>query len=177
MKIRWSKLLRQFHFYGSLVTAIPVVIIIATGIIIQAKKDSDWVQPPTQKTSKEPPTISPQEILEAAKQVPEAEIAGWEDVAQLDVRPSEGVTKVRAKNRWEVQVDHQTGEVVQVAYRRSDVVQNLHDGSFFSDEVKMWIFLPSGVILLILWISGVYMMVYPYWAKGQRAKKRPVQQQ
>lgn len=174
--MRWSKLLRQFHFYGSLVVAIPVVIIITTGVVTQIKKDSDWVQPPTQKTSKEPPTISPQAILEAAKQVPEAEIEGWEDVQQLDVRPSKGVTKVRANNAWEVQVDHQTGEVVQVAYRRSDLIQNLHDGSYFSDEVKIWIFFPSGVVLLILWISGVYLMVYPYWAKGRRAKKRPIPQ-
>ena len=41
------------------------------------------------------------EILERAKQVPEAEIAGWEDVDRLDVRPARGIVKVRAQNRWE----------------------------------------------------------------------------
>ncbi|MEM7131024.1 MAG: PepSY-associated TM helix domain-containing protein [Chloroflexota bacterium] len=172
MRINWAKSLRKFHFWGAVLTAIPIFIIIVSGILLQMKKDSDWVQPPTQKMSKEPPSISAQEILAAAQQVPEAEINGWEDVKLFDVRVGKGTTKVRAKNRWEVQVDHQTGDVVQVAYRRSDLIEEIHDGSFFNKIVKSWIFFPAGVVLLILWLTGGYMIVYPYWKKAQRNTKR-----
>ena len=140
--------------------------------LLQMKKDSDWVQPSTQKTTKEPPTLSAEDILAVAKQVPEANINGWEDIDLLDVRPTKGVTKVRAKSRWEIQVDHQTGEIAQVAKRRSDLIEQVHDGSFFGNGAKMWLFFPAGVVLLILWISGGYLIAQPYWAQWQRAKKR-----
>jgi len=69
------------------------------------------------------------------------------------------VIKIRSKNRWEIQIDHQTGKVMQVAYRRSDLIESIHDGSFFHDKVKIWVFLPSAIVLLTLWITGVYLFV------------------
>jgi hypothetical protein len=56
-----------------------------------------------------------------------------------------------------VQVDTHTAEVLFVAQRRSDVIESIHDGSFFADWVKLWVFLPAGVGLFVLWISGIYL--------------------
>ena len=77
--------------------------------------------------------------------------------------------KVRSNNRWEIQIDTHSGEVTQVAYRRSDLIEQIHDGSWFHDKVKLWIFLPSGIILFVLWITGFYMFLLPYivnWRKN-----------
>src|SRR5690606_27636066 len=114
---------RKLHRWGAIAVAVPFAVIIATGLILQLKKDVDWIQPPTRRGSapmaEGAPAISFDTILAAARAVPEARVQTWDDVDRLDVRPGRGIVKVRAISRWEVQVDVATGEVVQVAYRRS----------------------------------------------------------
>jgi uncharacterized iron-regulated membrane protein len=166
--MRFSKLNREVHRWGSLITALPVIIMIVTGILLQLKKDVAWVQPPTQSGSGAPPTLTFHEILEISRSVHRAEIQSWDDVDRLDARPAKGIVKVRARNRWEIQIDTSSGEVLQVSYRRSDLIESLHDGSFFHDSVKLWVFLPTAVILALLWVTGIYLFVLPYWIKRKR---------
>ena len=99
---------------------------------------------------------------------PEAGIASWSDIERLDVRPSKGIVKVRAVSNWEVQIDTATGEVLQVAYRRSDLIESIHDGSWFHERAKLFVFLPAAVVLLGLWGSGVYLFLLPYLAKRRK---------
>lgn len=172
MNINWRKWTRKTHYWGSIIIAIPVLIVIVTGLILQVKKQSTWVQPPTIRGQAETPTILFDQILDVAKTVPEAEISSWDDVDRLDVRPGKGVVKIRANNRWEVQADLETGEILHVAFRRSDWLESIHDGSFFHENAKLWLFLPSGIILLILWVTGIYMFILPYQVKWQRRQKK-----
>jgi uncharacterized iron-regulated membrane protein len=169
--MKFSVLNRKLHRWGAILSALPVLVIIATGLLLQLKKDVAWIQPPTQRGSKGNPTLSFDRILEVARSVPEAAFEGWEDIDRLDVRPERGVVKVRGTNRWEVQIDTDTGEILQVAYRRSDLIENIHDGSFFHDGAKLWVFLTSGIVLLGLWISGIYLFVLPYTVRWRRKKK------
>ena len=167
----WNKWTRKTHYWGAFIILLPVLIISITGIFLQLKKDIDWIQPPTiSGESANNPSISFEEILEAAKKVEEANIRSWNDIDRLDVRIDKGIVKVRSKNRWEVQVDTNSGEVVQVAYRRSDIIEELHDGSWFHENIKLLIFLPSGIILFILWITGFYMVLLPYLSKWKKKK-------
>lgn len=82
-----------------------------------------------------------------AQSVPEAEVNSGDDVDRLDVRPGRGMVKVRCRNRWEVQVDTENGEILQVAYRRSDLIEIIHDGSLFHDHFKLWVFLLAALVL------------------------------
>ena len=167
----WNKWSRKTHYWGAFIVLLPVLIISITGIFLQLKKDIDWIQPPTiSGESANNPSISFEEILEASKTVEEANIRSWNDIDRLDVRIDKGIVKVRSKNRWEVQVDTNSGEVVQVAYRRSDIIEELHDGSWFHENIKLLIFLPSGIILFILWITGFYMVLLPYLSKWKKKK-------
>lgn len=165
-----SILNRKLHRWGSILTALPLLVVIITGIILQLKKDWSWVQPPTAKSADPALELSFDEILAAASGVPEVEISSWDDVDRLDVRPDKGVVKVRANNRWEVQLDAKSGEVLHLAYRRSDLIESLHDGSWFSDGAKLWIFLPTAVILLGLWITGMYLWLLPHLVKRKKKK-------
>ena len=79
--------------------------------------------------------------------------------------------KVRAINHWEIQIDTDTGDILQIEYRRSDIIEALHDGSWFSDATKYWVFLPTGIIVLILWISGVYLFFIPILNKRRNLKR------
>lgn len=171
-KIRWQKWNRLIHYWGAFSCAVPVLIVTVTGIILLLKKESDWIQPPSSKGSENIPSVKFNEILKSVRSIPEAEVNDWSDIKLLDVRPSKGIAKVRAKNRYEVQVDTATGEVLQVAYRRSDLIEEIHDGSFFHDKVKLWVFLPSGIILFVLWVTGMYIFCIMQWNKYRRRKKR-----
>lgn len=171
MPIHWNRLNRKTHYWGAIICAVPVLIIILTGILLLLKKNFDWIQPPTQKGTSEIPMLSYEDLLNRAKSVSEAGIASWDDIDRLDVRPGKGLIKVVAKNRWEIQLDQGTGEVLHVAYRRSDLIETLHDGTFFHEKAKLWIFLPSAVTLLVLWITGIWLFVVPLLAKARRRTK------
>jgi len=169
--MKFSKLNRFFHRWGSILISVPVLLVIITGIILLLKKESNWIQPPTQPGGSTELTVSFDQVLEKVKAVPEAEVENWEDISRLDVRPGKGMMKVRANNGWEIQLDSKSGEVLQVAYRRTDLIESLHDGSFFHDYAKLWFFLPSAVILLGLWLTGIYLFLIPSMARRKRKKK------
>lgn len=165
---RAPRLNRKLHRIGALVAALPLLVVIASGILLQLKKDWSWVQPTTRPGSTQELAISWDEILEAARSVEEAGIRSWSDVDRLDVRPSRGMLKVRGKSRWEVQLDAFTAEVLSVEYRRSDLIESIHDGSFFGDPAKLWVFLPAAIVLMGLWISGVYLWLLPHLVRRRR---------
>ena len=104
-------------------------------------------------------------MLDAAKSKPEAGIQSWGDVERIDVQPGRGIAKIQSKTSWEVQVDLQTGDVLQVAYRRSDFIETLHDGSGFHDRAKLWVFLPTAAVALGLWFTGIYLFFLPLSVK------------
>lgn len=170
-----SVLFRKIHYWGAIVVLVPALIVISTGILLQVKKHWAWVQPPEQKGSGKVPSIPFEAILAACQGVPEAEIRTWADIARIDVRPSKGVLKVTAKNDQEIQIDSATGEVLQVAYRRSDWIEAMHDGSWFHEWAKLGLFLPAAVILLILALTGGYLFFLPLWVKWRRRRRGAVQ--
>jgi uncharacterized iron-regulated membrane protein len=155
--------------------AMPFLLVIGTGILLLLKKDVDWIQPPTRQGSTDELQLTFDQVLAIARAVPEAGINGWEDVDRLDVRPAKGMLKVRARNRWEIQIDSVSGEVLQVAYRRSDLIESLHDGSFFHDKVKVFVFLPSALALLLLWVTGICLFVLPYLTRLRRSRQNQTQ--
>ena len=168
--MKFNVLNRRVHYWASAIVAIPLLVIICSGLLLQAKKQSAWVQPPEQRGTGKAPVLSIEDVLARVRQVPDMHVASWDDVNRLDVRPGRGVVKVWLNNGYEVQVDLGTGEVLQVAYRRSDLIESIHDGSFFAgDWTKLGLFLPAGVTLLLLWFGGIWMFWVPFWAKRKRA--------
>ena len=165
---------RKTHRWGAILIALPFLLVLVAGILLQLKKDVTWVQPPTKKGKGKEPTRSMDEILAAVvKGAPEAGVKSWDDIERLDIRPKDGIVKVQCKNRYEVQVDFQTAEVLQVAYRRSDLIESLHDGSWFGDAAKLYVFLPVAAVVLVLWLTGVYLFVLPYAVKWRRKRVPP----
>lgn len=169
--MKFSKLNRLFHRWGSIIVAAPVLLVICSGVLLLLKKESAWIQPPTQSGSSQEMLVSFEQILKVSSTVPEAEIETWQDISRLDVRPSKGMLKVRANNGWEIQLDSKTGELLQSAYRRTDLIESLHDGTFFHDRAKLWLFLPSAIVLLGLWLTGIYLFLLPSITRRKKKKK------
>ncbi len=161
---------RKLHRWGAVLTFLPLLLVIGSGLLLQVKKEFAWVQPPTKTgvATNTLPETSWEQILEVARGEAAAEISDWSDIERLDVRPRKGVVKVRSNNHWELQIDLQTGALLQSTYRRSDIIESLHDGAFFGDLAKLWLFLPNGLILLALWATGLYLWILPWWVKRRK---------
>lgn len=168
----FSRLNRLIHHWATLVVALPVMIMIGTGCLLLLKKDIDWIQPPSARGTTKAPVVSFEQVLDAAQSVPEAGIGSWSDIDRLDVRPSKGIIKIRAENRWEIQIDAATANVLHVAYRRSDLIESIHDGSFFHDRMKLWVFLPAAIVLGFMWMTGLYLFALPHVAKARKARRK-----
>lgn len=171
----FNRNVRRLHRWGAILFAIPLLLVVVTGLLLQLKKQLPWVQPPTQRGSAAELKIGWDEILDTVKSVPDSGVEDWQDIDRIDARPSRGLIKVRCQNGWEVQLDGRSASVLSSAQRRSDWIEALHDGSFFSDWAKLTVFLANGIVLLGLWFSGVYLWYLPLRARSNnraRSKKR-----
>ena len=164
---------RTIHYWASFVVALPLLVMIGSGLLLQTKKHWTWVQPAEHRGTGSAPAIDLEGVLGAVKQAREHGVQSWDDVNRIDLRPGRRVAKVWLNNGWEVQVDLGTGRVLQSAYRRSDLIEAIHDGSLFGgDWIKLGLFLPAGMVLLLLWLSGVWMWWVTFAGKRRRALVR-----
>ena len=167
-KMNTKKMNRKIHRWLGIFTAIPMIIILSTGVLLLLKKDISWIQPSTQKGSSKEVKLHFDDILNIVSKLPDINLKHWEDINRLDIRPNKGIIKVRGNNNWEVQLDSKTGKVLQIAERRSDIIESIHDGTFFHKHVKLWIFLPMAILLIILWITGLYLFSFSTFSKKSK---------
>lgn len=182
--MNWKKANRKIHYWGALACAIPIIIVVVTGVLLLLKKDFNWIQPSTIKGQGGSPSISFKQVLEnlnshsVLKRALEDELnkelgsISWNDIKRIDVRPSKGVMKIQLQEQVEVQMDHQSGQILQIKIRRSDVIESIHDGSYFSDFTKYWVFLPSAILLFALWVTGIYLFIITELAKFRSRRKQ-----
>lgn len=171
MPFSFNRYSRKLHRWGAIIIAIPLLLVVITGILLQVKKQVAWVQPPTMRGSQPSLEISWEKILESASTQEQAGIKTWDDIDRLDVRPDRGLIKVRSNDGWEVQIDATNAKVLSTNYRRSDLIESLHDGSFFADWAKITIFLANGLILLGLWFTGMWLWYLPISVKRMKQKR------
>ena len=164
------KLIRQIHYWATLFVMVPLLIMTLSGIILMLKKQSSWIQPPTVRGTEKTPTLFFSTMLDSLKTVPDVTVENWGDIKRIDVRPSKGMAKVQLANQVEVQLDLATGQILQVATRRSDMIEDIHTGSYFGDFVKYGFFLTASIIFFIQLITGIYLFIRPLYLKQKRKK-------
>ncbi|MEE4289585.1 MAG: PepSY-associated TM helix domain-containing protein [Erythrobacter sp.] len=172
--MNWKKFWRQVHYWLSLAVFLPAGVMFVAGGFLMLKKEVEWIQPASMRGVAEAqlPQASFAAMLDAARAHPEAGIEQWSDIDRIDLRVDRGIAKLRAHSGWEVQVDTQTAEVLKVAYRRSDLIEQIHDGSFFSEPVKLFVFLPTGLLLVVMWGTGIYLFLLP---RMRKRRKKPLE--
>jgi len=163
----FKKTNRTIHKWLSILVALPLLVVLVTGVLLLVKKEFSVLQPPTAKGIGKIPEVNFEQILTAAKSVQEANINSWQDVDRLDVRPNKGITKIRSNNRIEIQIDNQTGDILHVAKRNSDFIESIHDGTFFQKNANLWLMLPVAIITIIILITGVILFIQPYLKKSR----------
>ena len=156
-------LYRKAHYWGSLIIALPTLIMITTGILLLVKKEFHWIQPATQKgiSQETIPIQTLEQLFLQAQLIPEMSVEKWTDLQRIEIKPGKGIIKFISINSWELQLDTHTGKALSLAKRRSGIIESIHDGSWFTPWMKLWVFLPVGVLLMGLWLTGIYLFLLP----------------
>jgi uncharacterized iron-regulated membrane protein len=165
------KLFRDTHKWIGIILAIVFINLSVTGFLLLIKKDHDWIQPPTQKGAPGEVTafISNQELFTVVLAQGHPDFQTMDDISRVDFRPGKRIHKVHSQhNHSEIQVDAVNSVVLSVATRNSDLIESLHDGSFFGDPVHDWLMPASAIALFLLTASGLYMWLQPKWRRARR---------
>jgi len=164
---------RDAHKWTGLVLGVVILNIAVTGFLLLIKKDVDWIQPPTLKGAPGgvESFIDNQALFAAVFAQGHPDFHDLDDIDRVDFRPGKRVFKVRSEHHHsEMQVDAVTGEVLSVSVRRSDLIENLHDGSLFGDPAHEWLMPATSLGLLLLLGSGLYLWLQPRIRRSRRRR-------
>lgn len=95
---------------------------------------------------------------------------------RIDIRPDNGTAKfVFAEGYWGIQLDGATGNLLHLERRRSDLIENIHDGSILdryletsSGQIKLLYTSLMGLALLTFTITGFWLWIGPKRMKRAR---------
>ena len=97
------------------------------------------------------------------------------EIDRIDVRPGRGIAKfIFVEGYWGIQLDLTTGEPLLIERRRSDFIENVHDGVILdnllgtsSEQIKLVYTSVMGLALLTFTITGFWL-----WFGPKQFKKR-----
>jgi len=166
---------------GSLLFALFVVVA-TTGLLLGWKKHTGGaILPKTHRgTSTNPADWLPiGELWSRANEIARTRISPdlSLELERIDLRPSHGMVKfVYIEGYWGLQLDCATGELLHIERRRSDFIENIHDGSIFDylletddEQIKLVYTTIGGASLLLFSVTGFWMWFGP---KRMRALRR-----
>lgn len=163
------RLLRKIHYWLSPALLISLFVIAITGSLLALKKDLDVLQPATRDgIAPGLPDRSLASLIASVNALPPHTGVTWKDVDRIDVRPKDGIAKVILRSRHEVQVDLTSGEAVDTGYRTSDLLETIHDFSFMGDWAKYVFSFGSGIALIFMGATGVYLFALPMLVRRRK---------
>lgn len=151
-RLRLKSLMLTYHYWLSWIVIIPWAFVISSGLLLQVRYEVPWVMPVQQQGQGQVPQVEFVQALSIAREYTEYGVRDWSDVWRMYVDPDRGITTIRAKNRQEFQIDSATGDVLQIATRRTDWLEDIHEGKWMG--LNLWLFLPVHILSLILWLTG-----------------------
>ncbi len=84
------------------------------------------------------------------------------DLQRIDARPGKGMVKFVFENHyWGIQLDATTGEVLSINQRRSDLIENIHDG-----RVLDILFKTDGEIIKLIYTTTMGLALFLFTATG-----------
>ncbi|MFP4091644.1 MAG: PepSY domain-containing protein [Cyclobacteriaceae bacterium] len=167
---------RKWHRLLGITIGLLVLISSITGVFLAWKKEAATLQPPSMQSSAaaSQPWLGVEEISRRATEaLMEKSGLAQLSIDRLDIRPDKGIAKVRfEQGYWEVQVDGKTGEILSIARRHSDWIEQLHDGSIISDSFKVISMNVLGAGLLVLTLSGTWLWLGPKKIRQLKKKQK-----
>ncbi|MBI9016527.1 MAG: PepSY domain-containing protein [Phycisphaerae bacterium] len=167
------KLNRTVHKWLGIIFAIAFLEIAVTGLLLLEKKNYNWIQPETKKGSEGgvEDFITNQKLFEVVLAAGHKDFSTMDDIDRVDFRPGKRVFKVQSKHNYrEIQVDAVNNDILSIATRNSDMIEALHDGSYFGEFVHRWLMRAFAVVTVVLTITGLYLWLAPALKKAKRQK-------
>ena len=158
------KFFRTTHKWFGVTFAAAFLSIAVTGLLLLEKKNFFWIQPETKQGVQgvADDFITNQKLFEMVFSQDHEDFQTLNDIDRVDFRPGKRILKVRSKkNNAEMQVDATTGNILSIAKRRSDLIEALHDGSFFGDFVHTFMMPMMAAVTVYLTLTGLYMWLAP----------------
>lgn len=170
---------RSLHKWVGIISCLFMILVASTGLLLAWKKKADWLQPPAQKGSKleSPDQVAPlSSIAEAVFATGIPELQTIKDVDRFELHTSKGIFKVTSKKGYhEIQVDASTAKVLSRAKRNDQMVENIHDLTFFHESLRETLLPAVALSLIVLGVTGVVLFSTPIlrrwqYKRGQAAK-------
>lgn len=159
------------HKWVGIFMALIVANISITGFLLLFKKDVHWLQPTTIRGAEGgvESFITNQQLFEVLFTSGHADFRTMDDIDRVDFRPGRRVFKVRSNHNWsEMQICAVTGEILSTDIRRSDFIEQLHDGQLIAGWFHGWIMPAVAVFLLFLVFSGLWLWIEPMVKRKKR---------
>jgi uncharacterized iron-regulated membrane protein len=162
---------RQLHKWFGVALALFLTVIAVTGFFLATKKRFAWLQPPPAQAAElmvAAEIISIDRALTSAFDLDHKHLKSLEDVDRVDYRPKDNIFKILSNDGYlEVQVDGKTGKVLSSSFRNDQLMEDIHDLSFFSDLAHAWLLPVVAVGLATLGMTGVALFATPIYRRWQ----------
>lgn len=166
----------KMHKWIGIALSAVLINVSVTGLLLLEKKQHEWIQPATRIGQEGTPAdfISLQRLFDIVSECDHPDFPNLDSIDRIDFRPGKRVYKVRAKTHHaEIQVDAVTGKVLNVATRTSDLLEQLHDGSYLGSWMHGKVMSVVAVANIILALSGLCLWL----GRRQPRRKRPQETQ
>lgn len=177
---QWLRRFRKIHRWTGASLFVFFFVVSVTGLLLGWKKNSKGVllAPTAKGTSTELAEWLPLEVLHDKACIylhdsisPDLSL----ELDRIDVRQSKGIVKFIFVDYHGLQLDGATGELLTIERRRSDFIENVHDGSvldhlFGTDgQLKLLYSTIMGLALLTFTVTGFWLWYGPKrMRRGQR---------
>jgi hypothetical protein len=163
---RFSRVVFYGHLWLGVIFTIALVMIAVTGILLNHKRGLGLMPEVDNLPARpfaESMTLSQLADIALRAVAPAGHAAGTpDDIDRMDVRPGDGLVKVRMKDAasTEVTVDLGTGRVLHVGRRGDVFLEKLHSGETFG---KRWVLLSdaAAVALALTLLTGYWLWLAP----------------
>ena len=163
---RFSRVVFYGHLWLGVIFTIALVVIALTGILLNHKRGLGLmpeVDNVPSRTFAESLTLAQLAEVALRAVTPAGQAAGsLDDIDRMDVRPGDGIVKVRMRDAasTEVTVDLGTGRVLHIGRRGDVFLEKLHSGETFG---KRWVLLSdaAAVALTITLLTGYWLWLAP----------------
>jgi hypothetical protein len=158
---RLARLMFHGHLWLGIVTTGIVLVLSVSGILLNHKRPLGLMPDvPHEPTGAFEDAVSLARLASAAAAA--APAAGAAGVDRMDVRPRDGIVKVRFRDDvvTEVTLDLSDARVLHVGERNDVFLEKLHSGEIFGDN---WVLLSDlgAIALIILVVSGYWLWLFP----------------
>ena len=183
MQVTILRIFRKIHRTLGAFLFLFFFIVAITGLTLGWKKNSNgWILPATMKgsatnldnwkTTKELLRISDSLLINKVDKSLSTQLD------RIDIRKDKGIIKfLYIDNYWEIQLDGQSGEVLQISQRRSDFFEDIHDGSFLDryfktdgEPIKLIYTSIMGISLFLFTVTGCWLWLGPKFIRNKKRR-------